>query len=66
LRHCCDNCRALSEAKRDVNFTDNDFHNIGVLIARHAVVGLAQRAPQLLALRDRGNRWCRFRPIVFS
>jgi cytochrome c peroxidase len=49
----CNKCHALSEDKRDTtNFTDNDFHNIGVLIVRHNVVALAQQARQLLASGD--------------
>src|SRR5712692_5971049 len=36
----CNKCHALTEDKRDVtNFTDNDFHNIGII--RHNVVALA-------------------------
>jgi cytochrome c peroxidase len=49
----CNKCHALSEDKRDTtNFTDNDFHNIGVLIVRHNVVALAKQARQLLASGD--------------
>jgi cytochrome c peroxidase len=49
----CNKCHALSENKRDAtNFTDNDFHNVGVLIVRHNVVALAQQARQLLASGD--------------
>jgi cytochrome c peroxidase len=49
----CNKCHALSEDKRDTtNFTDNDFHNIGVLIVRHNVVALAEQARQLLAAGD--------------
>jgi cytochrome c peroxidase len=49
----CNKCHALTENKRDVtNFTDNDFHNIGVLIVRHNVVALARQAEQLI---DSGN-----------
>jgi cytochrome c peroxidase len=49
----CNKCHALSEDKRDTtNFTDNDFHNIGVLIVRHNVVALAKQARQLLAAGD--------------
>jgi cytochrome c peroxidase len=45
----CNKCHALTETKRDVtNFTDNDFHNIGVLIVRHNVVALARQAEQLI------------------
>ena len=49
----CNKCHALTETKRDVtNFTDNDFHNIGIGILRHNVVALARRAEQLLDSRD--------------
>ncbi len=49
----CNKCHALSEDKRDAtNFTDNDFHNVGVLIVRHDVVALAKQARQLLASGD--------------
>ena len=45
----CNKCHALSEDKRDVTyFTDNDFHNIGIGIIRHNVVGLARRAERLI------------------
>jgi cytochrome c peroxidase len=45
----CNKCHALGEARRDVtNFTDNDFHNIGIGIVRHQIVPLARRAEQLL------------------
>ena len=49
----CNKCHALSENQRDTtNFTDNDFHNVGVLIVRHDVVALAQQARVLLASGD--------------
>ncbi len=49
----CNKCHALSEDKRDTtNFTDNDFHNIGVLIVRHDVVKLAKQARELLGSGD--------------
>ena len=49
----CNKCHALSEDKRDTtNFTDNDFHNIGVLIVRHDVVKLAKQARDLLGSGD--------------
>jgi hypothetical protein len=39
----CNKCHALTEEKRDVtNFTDNDFHNIGII--RHNVFALARQA----------------------
>jgi cytochrome c peroxidase len=49
----CNKCHALTENKRDVtNFTDNDFHNIGIGIIRHNVVALARQAVQLINSGD--------------
>ena len=49
----CNKCHALTEEKRDVtNFTDNDFHNIGIGIIRHDVVALAGRAKRLINSDD--------------
>jgi cytochrome c peroxidase len=49
----CNKCHALTEDKRDVtNFTDNDFHNIGIGIIRHNVVALAGQAEQLIDSGD--------------
>jgi cytochrome c peroxidase len=49
----CNKCHALSEDKLDVtNFTDNDFHNIGVMIVRHNVVAMARQAEQLVNSGD--------------
>jgi cytochrome c peroxidase len=49
----CNKCHALTEDKRDVdNFTDNDFHNIGIGIIRHDVVALARQARQLVNSGD--------------
>ena len=49
----CNKCHALTEDKRDVtNFTDNDFHNIGIGIIRHNVVALARRAERLISSHD--------------
>jgi cytochrome c peroxidase len=49
----CNKCHALTETQRDVTvFTDNDFHNIGVLIVRHNVVPLARQAEQLINSGD--------------
>jgi cytochrome c peroxidase len=49
----CNKCHALSENRRDTtNFTDYDFHNIGVLIVRHDVLGLSKQARALLASGD--------------
>src|SRR5712692_1775998 len=49
----CNKCHALTEDKRDVtNFTDNDFHNIGIGIIRHKVVTLARQAVQLINSGD--------------
>jgi cytochrome c peroxidase len=49
----CNKCHALTEDKRDVtNFTDNDFHNIGIGIIRHNVVALARQAEQRINSGD--------------
>jgi cytochrome c peroxidase len=49
----CNKCHALTEDKRDpTNFTDNDFHNIGIGIIRHNVVALARQARQLIDSGD--------------
>ena len=49
----CNKCHALTEDKRDpTNFTDNDFHNIGIGIIRHNVVALARQAQQLINSGD--------------
>jgi cytochrome c peroxidase len=49
----CNKCHALTEDKRDTaNFTDNDFHNIGIGIIRHNVVALAHQAEQLVNSGD--------------
>jgi cytochrome c peroxidase len=49
----CNLCHALTDKKRDVtNFTDNDFHNIGIGTIRHNVVALARRAEQLVNSSD--------------
>lgn len=46
----CNKCHALTETQRDVtNFTDFDFHNIGIGILRHNVVPLARKAEQEIA-----------------
>ena len=43
----------MSENERDTtNFTDNDYHNIGVMIVRHDVVKLAKQARELLGTGD--------------
>jgi cytochrome c peroxidase len=45
----CNKCHALDDQKRDPTFfIDQDFHNIGVGIIRHNVVGLAVRAVRLV------------------
>src|SRR5216683_2946577 len=52
-RGSCNKCHALTEDKRDVtNFTDNEFHNIGIGIIRHKVVTLARQAVQLINSGD--------------
>jgi cytochrome c peroxidase len=49
----CNKCHALTDAERDVtNFTDHDFHNIGIGIVRHNVVALARQAEQLINSAD--------------
>ncbi len=49
----CNLCHALTDTKRDVtNFTDNDFHNIGIGIVRHDVIALAHQAEQLIKSGD--------------
>ncbi len=49
----CNKCHALTDTQRDVtNFTDNDFHNIGIGIIRHNVVALARQADQLIKTGD--------------
>ena len=46
----CNKCHALTETQRDVtNFTDFDFHNIGIGILRHNVAPLARKAEQEIA-----------------
>src|SRR5918996_759686 len=46
----CNKCHALTETERDVtNFTDFDFHNIGIGILRHNVVPFARKAEQEIA-----------------
>jgi cytochrome c peroxidase len=49
----CNKCHALTEEKRDpTNFTDNDFHNIGIGIVRHNVTNLARQAKELINSQD--------------
>jgi cytochrome c peroxidase len=49
----CNKCHALSQEKLDVtNFTDNGFHNIGVMVVRHDVVAMARQAEQLVNSGD--------------
>ena len=46
----CNKCHALTDTKRDVtNFTDFDYHNIGIGIIRHNVVPLARKAQREIA-----------------
>jgi cytochrome c peroxidase len=50
----CNKCHALDENTPDVfNFTDNDFHNIGIGIIRHNVAALAVTAKKLLNSGDK-------------
>jgi cytochrome c peroxidase len=49
----CNLCHALSDKVPNLtNFTDNDFHNIGVGIIRHHVVPLARQAQKLVNSGD--------------
>ena len=49
----CNKCHALSSKVADpTNFTDNDFHNIGIGIIRHNVVEEARQAEQLVQSGD--------------
>jgi cytochrome c peroxidase len=49
----CNKCHALSSKVADpTNFTDNDFHNIGIGILRHNVAEEARRAKQLISSGD--------------
>ena len=51
----CNKCHALTDTAPDTtNFTDNDFHNIGIGIIRHNVVALARRAERLINSADAG------------
>src|SRR5262249_33205488 len=46
----CNKCHALSDTQRDVtNFTDFDYHNIGIGIIRHNVAALAREAQRDIA-----------------
>ena len=46
----CNKCHALTDTRRDVtNFTDFDFHNIGIGTIQHNVVALARKAEQEIA-----------------
>jgi cytochrome c peroxidase len=46
----CNKCHALTDTKRDAtNFTDFDYHNIGIGIIRHNVVALARKAEREVA-----------------
>src|SRR5262249_51107080 len=49
----CNKCHALSDKVPDpTNFTDHDFHNIGIGIIRHDVVGQARKAEKEIASGD--------------
>jgi cytochrome c peroxidase len=51
----CNKCHALTDTRRDVtNFTDFDYHNIGIGIIRHNVVGLARQAQRDIASGNLG------------
>jgi cytochrome c peroxidase len=50
----CNKCHALTDTQRDATFfTDNDFHNVGVLVVKHNVVALARQARQLINSGDK-------------
>jgi cytochrome c peroxidase len=50
----CNKCHALTDTQRDATFfTDNDFHNIGILVVKHDVVALARQAKQLINSGDK-------------
>src|SRR5216684_337431 len=49
----CNFCHAVSETEPNLtNFTDDDFHNIGIGIIRHNVVALAVQAGKLINSGD--------------
>jgi cytochrome c peroxidase len=49
----CNKCHAFFDStSRPTTFTDDTFHNIGVLIVRHRVVELARQAEQLVKRGD--------------
>jgi cytochrome c peroxidase len=49
----CNKCHAASDATPDTtNFTDHDFHNIGIGIIRHDVRAIARRAEREVASGD--------------
>ena len=49
----CNKCHALTDRAPDpTNFTDNDFHNIGIGIIRHDVVAQAAKAERTIASGD--------------
>jgi cytochrome c peroxidase len=51
----CNKCHALTETQRDgTNFTDNEFHNIGIGIIRHNVAALARQAQRDIASGNLG------------
>src|SRR5258708_15456448 len=53
MRGRCTVCHALADTTtRPTRFTDDQFHNIGVLIVRHNVAPLARQAEQAIARGD--------------
>lgn len=49
----CNLCHALTDTtRRPTTFTDDTFHNIGVMIVRHNVVALARQAEQAVSKGD--------------
>jgi cytochrome c peroxidase len=49
----CTKCHALTKDKPDVtNFTDHDFHNIGVVTVRQDIVAMSRQAEQIVNPHD--------------
>jgi cytochrome c peroxidase len=49
----CNKCHAFTDTtSRPTTFTDDTFHNIGVMVVRHKVVALARQAEQLVKRGD--------------
>lgn len=49
----CNKCHALNDTERDTtNFTDHDFHNIGIGTVRHGIAKLVEKANEELNASD--------------